>query len=197
MAGRLPPQPQMMKNILQLVYLLQLAKNGRQATIQLAVIVHSSVVWITSPTHHFYLQYYLQSLPPASCHLLPLQPLSHIITELEYHFWSEHHLCLQYTEEREREILYAKASLTSFSLTFHVRLSPLLNPLESSGLQLKNYLNTSHFSLILCHVELLRVCHSNASPYADFLCCYFLESLLSYWPACFSALSRVLHSHSS
>lgn len=122
------------RTFLQLVYLLQLAKNGRQATIQLAVIVHSSVVWITSPTHHFYLQYYLQSLPPASCHLLPLQPLSHIITELEYHFWSEHHLCLQYTEEREREILYAKASLTSFSLTFHVRLSPLLNPLESSGL---------------------------------------------------------------
>lgn len=44
MAGSLPPQPQMIKNILQLVYLLQLAKNGRQAAIQLAVIVHSSVV---------------------------------------------------------------------------------------------------------------------------------------------------------
>lgn len=85
MAGRLPPHPQMIKNILQLVYLLQLTKNGHQATIQLAVIVHSSVVWITSPIHHFYLQYYLQSLPPASWNLLPLHPLSHIITELEYH----------------------------------------------------------------------------------------------------------------
>lgn len=84
-AGRMPPQSQTRKNIWQLVYLLQLTKNGGRATVQLAVIVHSSVVWVMSPTHPFYPHCYLQSLPPASYHLLPLHPLSDIINELECH----------------------------------------------------------------------------------------------------------------
>lgn len=84
-AGRMPPRSQRIKNILQLIYLLQFTKNGRQATARLAVVVHSAVVWVMSPTHRFYPLYYLQSLPPASYHLLPLHPPSHIVNELEYH----------------------------------------------------------------------------------------------------------------
>jgi len=100
---------------------------------QPAVIVHSSVAWVMSPTHHLHPHYYLQSLPPASYHLLPLHPLSHIVNELEYHTSA----LLVRTEfaypvhRRPQEIHSIKAS---FSLIFHIKILSLLNPLWISVL---------------------------------------------------------------